>query len=79
MRPDGSRRDEPMELNFDRGIFEAYRTAMELRHAHPALRRGSVRVLGTDDAAQVFVFERAAGQLRAEGPARLPAWAEPDS
>jgi len=59
MRPDGSRRDEPIEVNFDRGIFEAYRTAMELRHAHPVLRRGSFRVLGTDDAAQVLVFERA--------------------
>jgi glycosidase len=42
----------------DQEIFNSYQSALQLRHAHPALRRGDYRVLETRNDAQVFAFER---------------------
>ena len=48
----------------DEEIFNTYQSALHLRHAHPALRRGDYRVLGTRDDARVFAFERTLGEER---------------
>lgn len=49
---------KPDEVQFDQPLFDFYQAAIRLRHKHPALRRGSCRVLGADDDAQAFVFQR---------------------
>jgi len=56
--PDNRPLPEAESVAFDRELFEAYQSAFQLRHAHPALRRGEFRVLGTDDQADLLVFER---------------------
>jgi glycosidase len=43
---------------FDQDIFEAYQKAFQLRHQHPALRRGSFKVLAVHNDRNIFVFER---------------------
>jgi len=48
----------------DAEIFHMYQSALQLRHAHPALRRGDYRVLEARDDAQVFAFERTLGEER---------------
>ncbi|HKK17524.1 MAG TPA: glycoside hydrolase family 13 protein, partial [Opitutales bacterium] len=42
----------------DTEIFQTYRSVLQLRHAHPALRRGDFKVLETRDDSQVLAFER---------------------
>lgn len=43
---------------FDQNIFNTYKSAFQLRHKHPALRRGSFSVLAVHNNRQIFVFER---------------------
>lgn len=42
----------------DREIFETYQSALHLRHAHPALRRGDFQLLDARDDGQVLAFQR---------------------
>ena len=64
VKPDGSERAEIQPVGFDREIFEAYREAFQLRNSEAALRRGSHKVLGTNDEAGVIAFERRLGDSR---------------
>jgi glycosidase len=43
---------------FDRELFDYYRSLIQLRRDHPALRRGTYRTVLTDDANRLFAFER---------------------
>jgi cyclomaltodextrinase / maltogenic alpha-amylase / neopullulanase len=43
---------------FDESLFSFYRAAIRLRHENAALRRGDLRFIVTDDAAQFLAFQR---------------------
>jgi glycosidase len=62
--PDQSTRP-PDSVAPDLDLFRHYQRLIALRKAHPALLRGSQRVLFTDDAAGVVAFERERGTSRA--------------
>ncbi len=51
----------PAPVAFDRQLFEFYKSAIALRRAHPALRRGAFAVLAADDERRTLVFERTLG------------------
>lgn len=46
----------------DQEMHDTYQSAFQLRHAHPALRRGSFKVLSHNDEKQVFAFQRTLGE-----------------
>jgi glycosidase len=52
---------EKDEVAFDEAMFGYYRSAVELRKQLPALRRGSIKFVRSDDQARFLAFERAAG------------------
>jgi cyclomaltodextrinase len=59
--PDGTPRNDADPVAFDHDLHAYYRRAIALRHAVPALRTGSVETLLADDAKQVLVHLRRAG------------------
>jgi glycosidase len=59
--PDGTPRDAADAVGFDAGLHAHYRRAIALRHALPVLRKGRVHTLLADDARQVLVHLRQAG------------------
>ena len=54
--------DRPDEVFFDEGHFAVYRELVALRRAHAALRLGSFRTVITDEAQDLWVFERVLGE-----------------
>lgn len=48
----------PDAAGFDAEVFKFYKNAIALRREHPALRRGSYRSLGANDATRTFAFLR---------------------
>jgi glycosidase len=44
---------------FDEGLFNFHRAAISLRRENPALRRGSIQFIATDDTADFLAFRRA--------------------
>ncbi len=58
------REREPAMVGFDESLFRFYRAAIELRRAHPALRRGRIEFLSADDASGFLAFERADSEER---------------
>jgi cyclomaltodextrinase len=60
--PDGTPRGDADPVAFDHDLHAWYRRAIAVRHAVPALRTGSVETLLADDAKQVLVHLRRAGE-----------------
>jgi len=46
------------KVQFDRGLYDYYRRLIALRHAYPALRRGTYQTVLLDDDKKLFAFER---------------------
>ena len=58
--PRGAQR-QPDEVAFDAGLFNYYKSAIDLRLKHEALRRGDFLATGTNDGASTLAFERRSG------------------
>jgi cyclomaltodextrinase / maltogenic alpha-amylase / neopullulanase len=76
---------EPDAVAFDSGLFNFYKSALNLRRDHEVLRRGEFEVLGAFDAAKTFAFVRSIRdqQLivvlnRSEKPQRVSVELTPD-
>ncbi len=52
------RERQPDSVAFDESLFGFYRAAIHLRQDHPALRRGDLEFVATNDAAQFLAFRR---------------------
>ncbi|HXG67752.1 MAG TPA: glycoside hydrolase family 13 protein, partial [Blastocatellia bacterium] len=63
--PDGSIRETPDEVAFDRDLFAHYRKLIHIRNAAPALQLGDYETLLTDDANQIYAFSRTYENQRA--------------
>lgn len=56
--PDGSLREQPCPVGFDRELYEFYRSLIRLRNEHPSLRYGDFQTVLTDDRRGVLVYRR---------------------
>ncbi len=56
--PDGTRRAVPDPVGVDADLLATYRRLIRLRRAHPALSVGGFDTVLTDDARQLYAFER---------------------
>ncbi len=58
--PQGEKR-EPVEVKFDRDLWQFYREAIALRRGDEVFRSGEVVLIGTNDKAKTWVFARRQG------------------
>ena len=56
--PDGSRRESPDRVAFNRDLFEHYRKVIRLRRAHEALQIGDYAALPVEGGRKIFAFRR---------------------
>ncbi|MCA9945530.1 MAG: alpha-glucosidase C-terminal domain-containing protein, partial [Anaerolineales bacterium] len=58
MLPDGTRRETAVPVQFNHELHDHYRRLIAIRNGSPALQQGSFTTLLTDDARQLFAFQR---------------------
>jgi cyclomaltodextrinase len=56
--PDGTERETAVPVQFNHELHAHYRRLIAIRSSSPALQRGSFSTLLTDDARQLFAFQR---------------------
>ncbi|MDZ7289458.1 MAG: glycoside hydrolase family 13 protein [candidate division KSB1 bacterium] len=56
--PNGTRREQPDAVVFDREMYDHYRRLIHIRNSHPALQVGDYHTLLADDGRQLFAFSR---------------------